>query len=344
MLHHPMDHSTCQTADPLPRIIAPAAAAGPPPASRPADPATTANPDHADWPRLGRQFIDYLNVECGLAANTIEAYWRDLREFIAFLDDRDICSAVHLSTQLVRGHLVRLSERGLALSSIARHLVTVKMFLRYLFMIGALAEDAASLLETPKKWHRLPNTLRPRQVEAILGAPHPGDPFYSRDRAILETLYATGMRVSELAGLKLGDINLEVGYVRCFGKGGRERIIPLGSHAVEALRAYIRGLRQVLAESAGRVDAVFLSRTGLPLDRTNLWRLVTRYAAAAGIQQTVSPHTLRHCFATHLLEGGADLRVVQELLGHADVATTQIYTHVDGSRLKSIHQKFHPRQ
>lgn len=325
-LNDVMNHPTCQPPDSLCTTRA------------------AAETDHADWPRLGRQFIDYLHVECGLAKNTIEAYWRDLREFIAFLDDRDICSTVHVSTQLVRGHLVRLSERSLALSSIARHLVSIKMFLRYLFMIGALAEDAASLLETPKKWQRLPNTLRPRQVEAILGAPQPGEPFYARDRAIIETLYATGMRVSELAGLHLGDINLEVGYVRCFGKGGRERIIPLGSHAVEALRNYIRGLRQVLAEAAGPVEAVFLSRTGRALDRTNVWRLVSRYAAAAGISASVGPHTLRHCFATHMLEGGADLRVVQELLGHADVATTQIYTHVDGSRLKSIHQRFHPRQ
>ena len=299
---------------------------------------------HIDWQRLGRQFIEYLHVECGLADNTTEAYWRDLREFIAFLDDRDICVPLHLTTQLIRAHLVRLSERGLALSSIARHLVSIKMFLRYLFMVNVLTDDVGGLLESPKKWQYLPNTLRPQQVEALIGAPQPGEPFYTRDRAILETLYATGMRVSELAGLHMGDINLDVGYVRCFGKAGKERIIPLGSHAVQALHEYLRALRKVLAESVGPTDALFLSRTGKALDRTNIWRLVHRYASAAGLQGAIGPHTLRHCFATHLLEGGADLRVVQELLGHADVATTQIYTHVDGSRLKAIHQRCHPRQ
>lgn len=299
---------------------------------------------HADWQRLGRQFIDYLHSECGLAANTIDAYWRDLREAIAFLDDRDVCSPAHLTTQLIRAHLVRLSERGLALSSIARHLVTIKMFLRYLFVVGVLTEDVGGLLESPKKWQRLPHTLRPSQVEAVLAAPQPGEPFYVRDRAILETLYATGMRVSELSGLRLADVNLDVGYLRCFGKGGKERIIPVGSHAVQAIRDYVGTLRKVLVESVGQSEALFLSRTGRALDRTNIWRLVTRYAATAGMQGSIGPHTLRHCFATHLLEGGADLRVVQELLGHTDVATTQVYTHVESSRLKAIHQRCHPRQ
>jgi integrase/recombinase XerD len=324
-----------------PPSISTTAASAPAMPSPPAPPAEGA---HADWQRLGRQFIEYLQSECGLANNTTEAYWRDLREFITFLDDRDICVPAHLTTQLIRMHLVCLSERKLALSSIARHLVSIKMFLRYLFMVQVLTDDVGGLLESPKKWQRLPNTLRPQQVEALIGAPQPGEPFYARDRAILETLYATGMRVSELAGLRIGDVNLDVGYLRCFGKASKERIIPLGSHAVQALREYLRALRKVLAETVNQGDAVFLSRTGKGLDRTNIWRLVNRYAAAAGLQGSISPHTLRHCFATHLLEGGADLRVVQELLGHADVATTQIYTHVDGTRLKVIHQRCHPRQ
>ena len=299
---------------------------------------------HADWQRLSRQFADYLVSECGVTQNTVEAYGRDLRDFVTSLDARDIATPTQITPTIIREHLVQLNQRGLALSSIARHLVSVKMFLRYLFIVGVTSENIGSLLETPRKWRTLPHTLRQGQVEGLLAAPQPGDPFYARDRAILEMLYATGMRVSELAGLRIQDVNLQVGYVRVFGKGGRERIIPIGSHAIDAASEYIRGLRTVLTESAAPVDAVFVSRTGSPMDRTNIWRLVNRYAREAGIQMAVGPHTLRHCFATHLLEGGADLRVVQELLGHADVATTQIYTHVDSSRLKSIHQKFHPRQ
>ncbi len=296
-----------------------------------------------DWPRLVHRFMDYLVSECGLAKNTIEAYSRDLREFLLQLDEVRITSPGQVTTNVVRGFLMRLSERGLALSSIARHLVSVKMFFRFLFIVEVLKEDVSSLLETPKKWRTLPHTLRPGQVEALLAAPEPGDPFYARDRAILEMLYATGMRVSELAGLRMQDVNLSVGYVRVFGKGGKERIIPIGSHAIDAVGEYTRGLRAVLTES-GPIEALFVSRTGNPMDRTNIWRLVSRFAGQAGLPGEVGPHTLRHCFATHLLEGGADLRIVQELLGHADVATTQIYTHVDTSRLKSIHQKFHPHQ
>ncbi len=317
-------------------------AAGPPVASEVHQAAAIPSP--ADWPRLFRQFTEYLLSECGLAENTIMAYQRDLREFVDVLDDRDICSTSHVTPLIVREYLVRLSQRRLALSSIARHLVSVKMFLRYLHVAGIMTEDVASLLETPKKWSTLPHTLRRPQVEALLAAPQPGEPFYARDRAILEMLYATGMRVSEVAGLCLRNLNLDVGYVRCLGKGRKERIVPIGSCAIDAVREYLRNLRPILTESVGHVDAIFVSRTGRPLDRTNIWRLVSKYATAAGIVGPIGPHTLRHCFATHMLEGGADLRIVQELLGHADVSTTQIYTHVDTSRLKSIHQQHHPRQ
>ena len=296
------------------------------------------------WPDLLRRFVAYLICECGLADNTIDAYRRDLREFIEVLDDRDICMTSQINTDLVQSYLIHLAERKLALSTIARHLVSVRMFFRYLFVIGLLPDDLSATLETPKKWQRLPHTLRVAQVEALLSAPQPGEPYYARDRAILELLYATGMRVSELASLRLGDVNLEVGYLRCRGKGGKERIVPIGSHAISALRQYIRGLRMTLLAEGPRAQTVFISRTGRPMDRTNVWRLVRRYAAAANIPIAVGPHTLRHCFATHLLEGGADLRIVQELLGHASVATTQIYTHVDGTRLKALHERCHPRQ
>lgn len=313
------------------------------PPTRPVPPvvSTTA---HADWPRLLKQFVDYLVTECGLAANTIEAYQRDLREFINELDARDVCSVAKIDMLVIRAFLVRLNERKLALSTIARHLCSVKMFLRYLFIIGVAESDLGTLLETPKKWRRLPNTLGKEQVDAMLAVPQPGEPFYARDRAILELLYATGMRVSELAGLDVKDVNLTVGYVRCLGKGNKERIVPIGSHAVDAVGEYLRTLRGVLTEAAPNVEALFVSRTGRAMDRTNIWRLVSRYAGLSGIAAPVGPHTLRHCFATHLLEGGADLRIVQELLGHADVSTTQIYTHVDSSRLKFLHQRCHPRQ
>jgi integrase/recombinase XerD len=317
----------------------------------PSDPGARSSPigagragQHADWPRLRQEYLQYLAGECGLAANTIEAYGRDLRDFTGHLDDRDIAVASRVTPSVVVNYLAGLSQRGMALSTIARHLVSIKMFMRYLFIVQVLPEDAGALLETPKKWRALPHTLRQKQVEALLAAPQPGEPFFARDRAILEMLYATGMRVSELAGIRLGDVNLRVGYVRCFGKGGRERVVPLGTHAIEAVEQYLRVLRPMLTASAGHVDALFVSRTGGAMDRTNIWRLVSRYARRAGIEVNVGPHTLRHCFATHMLEGGADLRIVQELLGHADVATTQVYTHVDGSRLKSLHQRFHPRQ
>lgn len=299
---------------------------------------------HVDWRRMLIQYMDYLTAECGLARNTIDAYRRDIVEFIELLDDRDICTTSALNVGVVQSYLVRLGERRLSLSSIARHLISVRIFLRYLYIVGVMTDDLTTLLETPKKWQKLPQTLNHSQTEAILSAPQPGEPFYSRDRALLELLYATGMRVSELANLRVRDMNLDVGYLRCLGKGGRERVIPIGSHAIDAIRVYLTTLRKVLVEAAPGEEAVFVSRTGRAMDRTNIWRLVSRYAAAVGIKGPVGPHTLRHCFATHLLEGGSDLRIVQELLGHASVATTQIYTHVDSSRLKNVHSRFHPRQ
>jgi integrase/recombinase XerD len=231
----------------------------------------------------------------------------------------------------------------LAISSIARHLAAVKMFLRYLAMTGLSSHDITSMLESPRKWFNLPHTLHYKQVNALLAAPNLDDAFGLRDRAILELLYATGLRVSELVGLDLGSINGSVGYLRCIGKGRRERIVPVGQAAIESVDEYKHGLRTRL-DRTGRAAALFLSRTGRRLEREACWRLVKKYVARAGLAERTSPHTLRHCFATHLLEGGADLRMVQEMLGHVNVATTQIYTHVDRARLKSIHERFHPRQ
>lgn len=288
-----------------------------------------------------KRFLDYLFVECGLAGATVTAYQRDLREFWNHLIDRDVAPP-DISIDDIQKYLIHLQQRGLALASIARHLATVKVFLRYLFVERILRRDIASLIESPKRWREIPEVIRYSQVEALLSSPDPRDEFYLRDRALLELLYATGMRVSEVVDLGLDQINLKLGYVRCIGKGRKERIIPVGRAAIDAVSKYVKILRPRLLGDRG-TRALFLSRTGRPLDRTSMWRLVRKYAADAGIEAHVSPHTLRHCFATHLLAGGADLRVLQELLGHADLTTTQVYTHVDELQLKHVHRKYHPR-
>jgi len=205
-----------------------------------------------------------------------------------------------------------------------------------------LDDDHTAVLDGPKLWQRLPTVCSAGQVRDLLAAPSPQEPFYLRDKAMLELLYATGIRAGELAGLRLSDLNLDIGYLRCLGKGGRERVIPVGRVAVAAATQYIRGLRPALA-GASSGDFLLLSRTGRPMSRIEIWRLVKKYALRAGMGRNLTVHTLRHCFATHLLTGGADLRSVQEMLGHVDISTTQIYTHVDNERLRSIHRKYHPR-
>ncbi len=290
---------------------------------------------------LVKRFLDYLFLECGLAGETITAYKRDLSEFWNHLVDSDV-EPSEISADDVLRHLIALRRRGLATASIARHFATIKVFLRHLFAERMLKRDIASLLESPKRWRNLPDTVRIKEVEALLRAPHPSDEFYLRDRALLELLYATGMRASEVVDLSVDRLNLDLGYVRCIGKGRKERIIPVGRFAIATTREYLEILRpRLLADRP--CEAVFLSRTGRPLDRSNIWRLVRKYAKTAGITGHLSPHTLRHSFATHLLVGGADLRIVQELLGHADLTTTQLYTHVDETHLKHVHSKYHPR-
>jgi integrase/recombinase XerD len=292
-------------------------------------------------PPLVKRFLDYLFIECGLAGSTVTTYQRILTAFWDHLVIREV-EPSEISIEDVRQYLVESQERGLAVATVARDLAVVKVFLRYLYGERILRRDLASLVESPKRWRNLPETVRQDQVEALLGAPDPRDEFYLRDRALLELLYATGMRVSEVVDLTLDQINLKLGYVRCFGKGRKERVVPVGRAAIAAVEEYLELLRpRLLGERHSA--ALFLSRTGRALDRTNMWRLVRKYAAAAGIDARVSPHTLRHCFGTHMLAGGADLRIVQELLGHADVTTTQIYTHVDVSQLKHVHRKYHPR-
>ena len=290
---------------------------------------------------LVKRFLDHLFVECGLAGSTVTAYQRDLRGFWDHLEAREV-EPGDISIDDVQKYLIELPRRGLALSSIARHLASIKVLLRYLFAERILRRDIASLIESPRRWRTIPDTVRYSQVEALLRAPVPTDEFYLRDRALLELLFATGMRVSEATELNVDQINLTLGYVRCMGKGRKERLIPVSRAAIKAVQTYLELLRPRLLGERNEA-ALFLSRTGRPLDRTNVWRLVRKYATVAGIKHRLSPHTLRHSFATQLLAGGADLRIIQELLGHANVTTTQIYTHVDEMQLKQVHRKYHPR-
>jgi integrase/recombinase XerD len=296
----------------------------------------------ASPPALVKRFLDYLFIECGLSGATVTAYQRDLIEFWDQLVERNVDPG-DLSIEDVQKHLIHLRERGLSVTSIARHLACIKVFLRHLHAERVLRRDVSSLIESVRKWRNIPRTVHYEQIDALLNAPDPHDEFYLRDKALLELLYATGMRVSEMTNLATDQLNLALGYVRCLGKGRKERIIPVGSLAVEAVGNYLEYLRPHLLRER-HTPNLFLSRTGRALDRTSMWRLVRKYARAAKITTSLSPHTLRHCFATHLLAGGADLRIVQELLGHADVTTTQVYTHVDEERLKEVHRKFHPRQ
>jgi integrase/recombinase XerD len=286
-------------------------------------------------------FLAYLRDECHLAANSVSAYGNDLRRFVRWLGDRDIR---HVTIGELSDYVAFLHNDALAPATVARHVVAARTFLKYLQLEGILTENPADLLATGRMWERVPKVLSPRQVEAFLAAPRKTDAYWLRDRALLEVLYATGCRASEVCHLRLPDVDLTSKQVRCEGKGGKQRIVPLGQRAIDAVRDYLEHLRgQLTANKTNPPHEVFLSRTGRPLDRIQLWRLVKRYARRAGIDPAVSPHTLRHSFATHLLAGGADLRLVQEMLGHASIQTTQIYTHVDHSRLQKVHRTFHPR-
>ncbi len=301
-------------------------------------------------------FHVYQNVECGLAANTIQAYRRDLRRFGDFLRRESIGTWTDIDPQVVQRHLIELTGAGYCESTIARHVVAIRMWLRWLNETKQIPEDLTTLLESPKRWQRLPQTLNLDRTVELVTSPELDHPLGLRDRAILELFYACGLRVSELCGLRHSDLNLSAGYVRCMGKGRRERVVPVGRKARDAVEAYAEHLRPKLLQRAletGRVETpltnklraalpLFLSRNGGPLERTAVWRIVRRQAKRCGIQGKTSPHTLRHSFATHLLEGGADLRVVQELLGHVSVNTTEIYTHVQTSRLRELHARCHP--
>ena len=286
-------------------------------------------------------FLDYLQVECGLAVNTRKAYRRDLTRFLGYLN----APLETLTPRRVEGFMRHCRDAGLAVSSSARALAAVRTFCKYLVIQGVLKTDISAGLEAPKKWNRLPTILDSGGVAELLAAPQEdSDHLALRDRAILTLLYATGMRAAEIVGLKLCDVNFNLGVVRVLGKGNKERIVPAAAKAFDVAGTYIQTARNEQARGEPKpTDPVFLSHTGKPLAREDIFRIVRKYVRRLGLKGNVSPHTLRHCFATQLLSRGADLRSVQEMLGHADISTTQIYTHVDSSRLKALHKKFHPR-
>jgi len=287
-------------------------------------------------------FLGYLTFEAGLSENTILAYGRDLKNFLKYCKSNKISQIKQIKPVLIQNYLRILTQEQKNESSIKRSLVAIRMFLRFAKLTGLVEDDFTTILESPKVWQRLPNICSKKQVIDLLNAPCPDDPFYLRDKAMLELLYATGIRAGELAGLKTSDLNLDIGYLRCLGKGNRERVIPIGKVAITAIAEYLTNLQPRLAKHFSN-NFLLLSRTGHPMSRIEIWRLVKKYAIQAGMPRNLTVHTLRHCFATHLLTGGADLRSVQEMLGHVDIATTQIYTHVDQERLREIHRKFHPR-
>jgi integrase/recombinase XerD len=289
-----------------------------------------------------KDYLDYLVVEAGLSNNTVLAYGRDLRSFLVYCKSQRVSRLQQIKPALIQKYMRVLSQAERSESSIKRCLVAIRMLLRFAKLTGRVCDDFTAILEGPKLWQKLPTICSKSKVIDLLNAPSPDEPFYLRDKAILELLYATGVRASELAGLKTSDLNLDIGYLRCLGKGNRERVIPIGKVAIAATTEYLRDLRPKLAGSKS-ADFLLLSLTGLPLSRIEVWRLVKKYAVRAGLPGNLTAHTLRHCFATHLLTGGADLRSVQEMLGHVDIATTQIYTHVDQDRLRKIHKEFHPR-
>jgi len=310
--------------------------------------ASRANRRSALWPlpeagSLVRGFLDYLQVECGLSPNTRSAYERDLRRFVACLQDEGPPKLSELTPRHVEAFVRALRRDGLSVASVARALAAVRMFCRYLVIERVLSRDVSASVEPPKKWHRLPTTLNDEAARALLEAPDADQDTHAlRDRAILAVLYATGIRAGELAGLKVFDVNFNLSVIRVLGKGSKERIVPIATEATDAIEDYLRHYRPSLARDESRKE-LFLSRTGRALAREDVFRIVRKYVRRAALRGNVTPHTLRHCFATELLAHGADLRSVQEMLGHADISTTQVYTHVDAARLKALHRKYHPR-
>jgi len=288
------------------------------------------------------QFLHYLTVEKGLSDNTIEAYHHDVGRFLGHLREKEIQDFSRVDRVNLRAFLAGLRRQGLSTRSIARNQAALRTFFRFLLLEGILESNPAEDLESPKTDRNLPEILTLREVEELLEQPDLKTPLGIRDRAMLETLYATGIRVSELTQLSIHQVNLEGGYALIYGKGSKERIVPLGSEAIQWITHYVQGVRTGLLRGK-ESPSLFLGRSGKGMSRQRFWKSLKGYGQKAGIRKRMSPHLLRHSFASHLLERGADLRSVQMLLGHADISTTQIYTHVTGERLKKVHKKYHPR-
>ncbi len=287
-------------------------------------------------------FLDYLCVERGLSKNTITSYRKDLDFYTDFLLKRHIDALSKVSKNDVTNFMFNQKDKGIAANSIARRLAAIRMFHRFLLRERILKNDPTNLIDSPKLWKKIPETLTLAEVDALIAGPNIRNRQGIRDKAILETLYATGMRVSEAVNLKPDNVNLDVGFLRCIGKGNKERVIPLGKKAIESLKKYLQAARPRLLNKK-ESEFLFLSRLGKKISRQSFWKIIKKYARDARIKKSIKPHILRHSFATHLLERGADLRSVQEMLGHSNISTTQVYTHVNKDRLKNIHKQFHPR-
>jgi integrase/recombinase XerD len=298
-------------------------------------------------PDLGREFFlerfqDYLALEQGVSVRTSEAYKRDLERFATYASIKGAKSPSDVGAKTLREYIYHLKDLGLAPASIRRNVSAVRSYFRFLLGEGHVVRDPSERLETPKRWRTLPEVLSADEVGRLIAAPSLDERLAFRDRAMLELAYGAGLRVSEWISLGIRDVLLEEHLVRVFGKGSKERLVPIGRSAIGAIAMYLRELRPSLEKGEGK-GTLFLSARGKPLSRMGAWKILRKYVERAGIVKRVSPHTLRHSFATHLLEGGADLRAVQEMLGHADISTTQIYTHVDREYLRSVHRQFHPR-
>ncbi|WP_139489259.1 site-specific tyrosine recombinase XerD [Brevibacillus dissolubilis] len=287
-------------------------------------------------------FTHFLAVEKGLAANTLESYQRDLVMYNAYLREQGISQIQDTTRSHISGYLLMLKEKGRATATISRNMASIRAFYQFLVRDKHLEHDPSIHLETPKMEKRLPKVLSIQEVEMLLEGPKVNTAPGMRDKGMLELLYATGIRVSELVSLDIGDVNLDMGFLKCMGKGSKERMIPLGSIAIDVVRRYIEQGRPKLLKQ-GNDHALFLNHLGKRMTRQGFWKIIKKYAVQAGVRAEITPHTLRHSFATHLLENGADLRSVQEMLGHADISTTQIYTHVTKTRIKDVYAKSHPR-
>lgn len=288
------------------------------------------------------QYLNYLMVEKGLSGATLDSYSRDLIRYQKFIQNSGASSISENDTALILKHMIALRSAGLDARSRARHLVSIRGFYRFAVQEKMLKHDPAGIVDLPKTTLKLPDVLSVEEVSLLLSTPDPTKPIGARDAAMLELIYAAGLRVSELVNLKLQNINLESGYVRVFGKGSQERIVPIGLHATEKIGDYLKHSRHTLLKNQIS-PYIFVARGVKPITRQGFWKLLRRYGNLAKINKKITPHSLRHSFATHLLEGGADLRAVQVMLGHVDISTTQIYTHVTRKHLKDLHKRFHPR-